>query len=66
MFLLQFHVDEINDSDEMYAPTYFRVSVVGTQGLVLLCLVLSAVDGVGDSIVGSSKFKGVHGLYFST
>ena len=65
MFLLQFHVDEINDSDEMYAPTYFRVSVVGSQGLVLLCLVLSAVHRMADSIVVSLKFKGVHGLSFS-
>ena len=33
-----------------------------SQDLVLLSLFLSAVDGVADSIVGSSKFKGVHGL----
>ena len=64
--LLWFHVDGINDGDGMWAPTNFRDSGVGSQGLVLLSLFLSAVDGVGDSIVGSSKFKGIHGLYFST
>ena len=37
-----------------------------SQDLVLLCLVVSAVDGVADSIVGSSKFKGTHGLSFSS
>ena len=31
---------------------HFRISGVGSQGLVLLCLVLSAVDGVADFIVG--------------
>ena len=29
---------------------------MGSQGLVLLCLVLSSVDGGADSIVGSAKF----------
>ena len=37
-----------------------------TQDLVLLCLVFSAMDGMADSIVGSSKFTGVPGLSFSS
>ena len=43
-----------------------RVSGVGFQVLMLLCLFVSAVAGMADSIVGSSKFKGIHGLYFFT
>ena len=62
--LLWLHIDRINDGNGMCAPTHFRVSGMGSQVLILLCLVLSAVDGVADSIVVSSKFKGVHGLSF--
>ena len=40
--------------------------VWGSQGMVVLCLVYSAVDGMADSIVGSLKFKGVQGLSFSS
>ena len=48
-------------------PQHTSGSVVWeSQGLVLLDLVLSAVDGLEDSIEVSSKFKGVHGLSFSS
>ena len=61
-----FHMDGITDGDGMWAETHFRLSGVGSQVLILLCLFLSAVAGVAVSIVGSSKFKGVYGLYFSS
>ena len=60
--LLWFHMDGIKDGDGMWIPTNFSVSGVGSQDMVLLCFFLSAVNGVADSIIGSSKFKGVHGL----
>ena len=65
MGLLWFRIDVIIDGDGMCAPTCFRVSGVeiSRYGTTLF---LSAVDGVADSIVGSSKFKGVHGLSFSS
>ena len=61
---LWFHTDGINDGDGMWAPTDFRVNDVGSQDMVIPYLVFSSVDGVADSIVGSSKFKGVCGLSF--
>ena len=55
-----FHMDGINDGDGVRVPTHFSISGVWPQDMVLLCLVLSAVDGVTVSIIGSPKFKGVH------
>ena len=52
--ILWFNMDGLNEDHGMLAPKNFRLGGVGSQVMVLLCLVLSAVYSVADFIVGSS------------